>query len=352
MTKYSVVEINKMAVQMLMKAGASHADAETVSSHLIRADMEGYPSHGILRLPTYVQELISESISPKSPPEIQVNGPFISVDGNWGFGQVVAEKVTEIVIKTCEEYGLAVATVKNCHHIGRLYHYTEKLALNNLIGIMCVNGHGSGARVAAWNGRMPLLSTNPLSISLPTRHSPIVLDMSTSVVAEGKVRSSYNDNKEVPLGWIIDPMGNFTTNPSFLYENTPPGSLQPLGAIAGYKGFGLGLIVDILSGAITGANTTQPFGTKTRHGNGIFLVGISINKLVNIENYFSEVDAFLERIRQNAQMIDGSIVIIPGERSRKNLDENRVREINLSNSVITKLSVCCKKLDLPFFSEN
>ena len=191
-----------------------------------------------------------------------------------------------------------------------------------MICLLTVNDHGGGACVAPFGGIEPRLSTNPLACAIPVGgQEPILLDMSTSVVASGKVRLKQRRNQPVPAGWIIDAEGAPTTNVEAFYAN-PPGALLPFGGIAAQKGFGLGLLVDILSGALSGAGCTH--AGESRPGNGMFVSAINIASFIDPGAFYQEVDRFIEYVKSAKQSPNVEEILVPGERgSRKRRKGNR-----------------------------
>ena len=198
------------------------------------------------------------------------------LDGHWGFGQVVMNQAVEMGLERAGNCGVAAITVKNSNHIGRLGSYVERVAEANMIGLLCANSHGGGASVAPWGGIAGRLGTNPLAGGWPDGEGgALVLDITTSVVAEGKVRVKRNRGEPVPEGWIIDAAGQPSTDPADFYDE-PRGSLLPFGGVMGHKGYGLGVVVELLGGALSGAGCAR--GRKARIGNGCFLLVIDIGR--------------------------------------------------------------------------
>ena len=181
-------------------------------------------------------------------------------------------QAVEMGLERAGNCGVAAITVKNANHIGRLGSYVEHIAEANMIGLLCANSHGAGAGVAPWGGIAGRLGTNPLAGGWPDGEGgALVLDITTSVVAEGKVRVKRNRGEPVPAGWIIDAAGRPSTDPADFYDE-PRGSLLPFGGLMGYKGYGLGVVVELLGGALSGAGCAR--GRKARIGNGCFLLVI------------------------------------------------------------------------------
>ena len=177
-------------------------------------------------------------------------GIFVG-DAHWGFGQTQAQRLTRRLIDMARATGLAVGTLVHSCHVGRLGEYCEMAADAGLVSMMMVNTHGHARRVAPPGGKAPRLGTNPLAIGVPAPGGPLILDFGTSATAEGKVRVKRIAGQTCPDGWLLDSEGRPTNDPNTLYGN-PPGTILPMGGDQAYKGFGLGLMVEIFAGALSG----------------------------------------------------------------------------------------------------
>ena len=242
-------QLHKLSFEIFRALGAPSRNADLVAKLLIKANLAGHDSHGILRIPSYVDNIRKKALDPKAGIRvIRDNGATMLVDGRWGFGQVAAWRTMEKTVVNARRSGTCISALFNCNHIGRLADYSAIPLKRSMIGFTICNG---AARVAPFNGAERMLNPGPLSVAIPSSEAgPFVLDISTSVVAEGKLLVRRKRHEGVPEGWIIDGDGRPTTNVEDYFSG---GALLPLGGTVGYKGFGLGLIVDILGGALTGS---------------------------------------------------------------------------------------------------
>ncbi|HEU4751586.1 MAG TPA: Ldh family oxidoreductase, partial [Armatimonadota bacterium] len=232
------------------------------------------------------------------------------LDGGWNFGAVVARRALDLGLRKAREYGTATISVRNSNHLGRLGEYTLAAAQQGMLCILTVNNHGRGNAVAPFGGSDGRLATNPIAFACPGPERPIVVDITTSVVAEGKVRVLRNAGKQAPEGWLIDNQGRPTTDPNDLYTH-PRGALLPFGGPVGHKGFALAVMVDILSGALSGAGCSQ--SSTCRLGNAMFFQVIDIEKFVPLEEFVQQI-AILERhIRSSPPAPGFSEILMPGE---------------------------------------
>lgn len=264
--------LSKFAGALFVAAGVPLDDAEVVSAHLVDANLCGHDSHGVMRVPQYLGFLKDGKFRANVPLDILNETPaVVAADANWGLGQVQAHRLLAKLIEKANVVGVASGTLRNSGHVGRLGEYAEHAAAKGLALIACVNSHGAGRRVAPPGGREGRISTNPICLGVPTDGEPVVLDFGTSVAAEGKVRVHYQKKETVPTGWLLDANGQPTTNPAVLYEE-PRGTLLPFGGSQAYKGFGLGLLIDLFAGGLSGGSCSHPDAPLAGIGNALVFI--------------------------------------------------------------------------------
>jgi uncharacterized oxidoreductase len=301
-----------------MAAGSPQEEAETVTRLLVEANMVGHDSHGVIRIPQYLTSINNGDVQVGARVEVvQETAVALVLDGHWGFGQVIAERAVRMGVGKAKAAGLAAVTIRNSNHIGRLGSYVEDIARQGLIGLLFANAHGAAPSVVPWGGRHGRLATNPLAAGIPrSSGEPIVLDMTTSIVAEGKVRVKRNRGEPVPEGWIVDPEGEPTTDAKAFY-GPPRGSILPFGGSAGYKGYGLSVAVDLLAGALSGAGCT---GTSTQIGNAVLMLILDVAAFVPAEDFDREVEEFSGWVKSSPPAAGFEEILFPGD------IENRERE--------------------------
>jgi hydroxycarboxylate dehydrogenase B len=317
------------ATRLFTAIGVPEADALIVAHNLIGANLRGHDSHGVLRIPQYLDFLRNGDYRVGVDLKVENESPgVIVVDGQWGLGQVQAHRLLDHVIPKARELGLAAGTGRNIGHIGRLGEYAERAATEGLILIATVNNNGAGQRVAPPGGLEPRLGTNPLCVAVPTDAYPIVLDFGTSVAAEGKVRVHYfNDKKPVPEGWLLDAEGQPTTNPSVLYE-APLGSILPMGGTQAYKGFGLGLVLDMFSGGLTGGKSSHPGATGAK-GNNVVFLALDPQRFVGLEALITQSSGLAEYVRATPRAEGVAAILLPGDPERMMLEYRSIEGIPL-----------------------
>lgn len=305
-------QLETITSNIFQGAGLPAAEAATVAVSLVKSNLMGHDSHGIIRIPEYCRNLKEGVVKPGQQTRIEreTDGSAV-LDGGWGFGQVICRRAMELALEKASSRTIAAVTIRQCAHIGRLGEYAEMAAEKNMIGIVMCNDHGSSPAVAPFGGIDPRMATNPIAIGFPTGGDhPIVIDMATSVVAFGKIHVQLNRDEAMPDGWALDSEGNPTTDPKAVY-GPPRGAILPFGGIAGHKGFGLSIAVDLLSGALGGSGCTR--ADAEREGNGVFLMALDIGAFISQDEFKAEADRFIEYLKSSRLMPGFDEILIPGE---------------------------------------
>lgn len=226
--RFSKDELYRFAVEAFVRVGVPREDAEVVADHLVTANLRGVDSHGVIRVPYYVDGVEKGLISPVTKLTTVKEGPFYALlDGGNGFCIVAAYRATMIAIEKAKNVSLGFVGVKNLGHAGMLAYYTKMIAREGMIGFACANGP---ARVAPWGGAEAVFGTNPISYAFPLEGAePIVFDAATSAIASFKIRLAAMRSEKIPEGVALDKDGGPTTDP----EKALQGVLLPFG---GYKG--------------------------------------------------------------------------------------------------------------------
>jgi uncharacterized oxidoreductase len=303
--------------------GCPEGEATVIADALAKANLTGHDSHGIIRVEQYARMVKNGDIVPGAPTTVVKEAPCTAVvDGGWNFGPVVARRAVELAICKAREFGTGTVSVRNSNHLGRLGEYTLMAADSGMACIATVNNHGRGTLVAPFGGSDGRLATNPISFACPGPERPVLVDITTSVVAEGKVRIMRNAGKTLPEGWLINNKGEPSTDPNDLYT-TPRGAILPFGGAVGHKGFALGMMVDILSGALSGAGCSQ--SETARLGNAMFFNVIDIEKFVTREEFLEHVTVLQRHVRASPPAPGVREILMPGEPEFRE-EERRRRE--------------------------
>ena len=309
-------QLQSFASLLLEAGGALPEEAAIIGRSLVDANMRGYDSHGVMRIPYYIQAIKDGEAVPGEQLTVLDEGPSrVVADANWGFGQVQAVRLLRMLASKAHESGQAIGTMTHSGHIGRLGEYCEMAAADSLISMLMVNSHGGAVRVAPPGGKVPRLSTNPLAIGVPHRDEPLILDFSTSATAEGKVRVKKIAGQTCPDGWLLDSEGRPTCDPNALYAN-PPGSILPMGGSQAYKGFGLGLMVEVLTGALSGGVCARPV-PYPKKGNCVYMMLIDPARYGGAAHFQAEVEQLVDYIKSCPRVDGCEEILLPGDPERR-----------------------------------
>jgi uncharacterized oxidoreductase len=336
----------RFSTQLLAAGGVRHDEAELVGRSLVEANLRGHDSHGVVRIAQYLDQLSKNEVITGAPFEVLRSSPsLVAADGHWGFGRVQAGRLTEQLIEKAKHHGVAVGTLIRSSHIGRLGEYCEIAAAAGLVSMIMVNTHGVARRVAPPGGKSPRLGTNPIAIGVPTNDDPLVLDFGTSATAEGKVRVKKIAGQECPPGWLLDSEGRPTTDPNALYGN-PPGTILPMGGDQAYKGFGLGLMVEIFAGALSGGVCAreQPIN---QNGNCVYMQFTDPEHLGGLDHFRQEIGCLVRFVRDCPRIAGCSEILLPGDPERRMLAKRSQEGVAFDEGNWTQLIKLAERLGVP-----
>jgi uncharacterized oxidoreductase len=340
--------LSEFAGNLLAAAGVPRGEAELVANSLVGANLRGHDSHGVMRIPQYVGFIERGQYRHGVALRVEQETPALVVcDGQWGLGQVQAHRLLDLVLPKARALGVGVGAARDCGHIGRVGEYAERAAKEGCLLLATVNNCGASERVAPPGGIEPRLSTNPFCAGVPTAdpQAPVLVDFGTSVVAEGKVRGYYISRCPVPEGWLLDHQGQPTTNPAVLYE-PPLGTILPLGAAQSYKGFGLGLILDLWAGGLSGGRCST-LGAGSVPGNNVFFLALDPAHCAGRDHLVEQATRLAESIRATPQASAGEPILIPGDPERLTLQQRTAQGIPLDENHWAKLSELASRLGVP-----
>ena len=343
MPTLSAAVLTEFVTSIFRASGVPDGESQLVAVSLVGSNLRGHDSHGVMRVAQYVGFVENGDYKTGVDLVVEQETPALVVcDGQWGFGQVQAHRLLEAILPKAKALGVAVGTARNVGHIGRLGEYAEVAAGQGLVLIATVNNCGAGQRVAPPGGIEPRLGTNPLCATVPTDGDPVVLDFGTSVVAEGKVRVYNINRKPVPEGWLLDPQGKPTTDPSVLY-NAPFGSILPMGGAQAYKGFGLALVLDMLAGGLTGGRAAHP-GAPSARGNNVVFIALDPARFAGRDALTRESTQLVEYVRGTPRAPGVDVITLPGDPERRTLAQRSRAGIPLEDAHWAKLVELAVKL--------
>ena len=343
--------------KIFLAIGCPDEDAELASKILISADLRGIDSHGIARLAGYIRLFDNGRLNPKPRVKIIHETPSTGVlDGDAGLGLVVAPKAMQIAIEKAEKVGSGWISVQNSNHFG-IAGYHASLALgHDMIGWAMTH---AAPLVTPTFSKEKLLGTNPIAVAIPAKTEPAFLaDFASTAVAYGKLEILQRKNQPAPLGWVQDKNGNASDDANAIKNG---GALLPLGTDrehGSHKGYGLGAIVDILSGVLSGANFgpwVPPFATagfmtageQVGVGTGHFLGAMRIDGFRPADDFKNDMDKWIKRFR-GAEAIEGQKVIIPGDPERETEAQRLQNGIDVIGPVVDSLAQLGERFAIPF----
>jgi hydroxycarboxylate dehydrogenase B len=299
-------EAFQLGSRLLIAYGASPAGASVVAVHLVESSLCGLHSHGVMRLPQYIEEIGTGEIEPQAEPTVvESHGGRILVEGNRCFGQVAGAFAVDAALAAAAMHGVSLVTVRGAGHAGRIGAYTEAIAARGFLGVAFCSGPRPGHRVAPFGGREGRLATNPISYAFPTTGPAVVADFATSTTTEGMIRSLRNLGVPAPAGTLRDADGNPTLDPNVLYSD-PPGSIQPLGGDEfGHKGTALGIFTEVMATLLAGDDLTD----GRRIGNNLALIAVQLDAA-----FPKLADQLADYVRSAAPLAPERPVMMPGDR--------------------------------------
>jgi L-2-hydroxycarboxylate dehydrogenase (NAD+) len=328
------------------RLGLDAADAVTAASVLVQADLLGVDSHGVsnyIQL-LYVPGLRAGTIDPRPRIETVAETPISAlVDGGRGLGLVVGSRAMEIAIEKARTAGVGLVAVRNSRHYGAAGIYARRALEHHMIGLSLTN---SDQLVVPTFGRESRIGTNPIGVAVPAaKEAPFVLDMATSTVPLGRIMLARRSGLELPVGWAADEQGVPTTDPETAFRAL---RLLPLGGTfeqGSHKGYGLGVVVDILSGLLSGAGVAvgQGLGGQVGH----FFGALRVDVLRPVEAFEAAMDEYLCALRSTPPAPGHDRVLYAGLLEHETEVERRRDGIPLHREVVAYLDRLAEELGLP-----
>lgn len=356
---YTLPQLLLFVERIFIQTGFSKENAALSARLLTNADLRGVDSHGVARLRGYVRLAQVGRLNPNPTftwHQKLATSAALNADQSIGF--LSAHAAMSKAIEMAENVGIGMVSVSNSNHFGIAGQYSLMAAEKGMIGLTMTN---ASPLVAPTNSIDKMLGTNPIAVAVPAGiNRPFVLDMATTTAANGKLEILQRKNLEAPLGWIQTQEGADTQN---AHELKDGGALRPLGSftdMGSHKGYGLGAMVDIFSGVLSGANFgpwVPPFvaflplaAQSVGQGIGHFLGAIRVDGFMDQAEFESRMDVWMEAFRK-ANPVGDSEVLVPGDPEWKLEDERREKGIPLLPSVVEDLNSLAKECQVPLFTE-
>lgn len=320
------------AARVFAAAGCATDEARTVARSLVQSNLYGHDSHGVGLVPMYMENVRAGTVKPGMQARIvNDHGAMLTIDGQRGWGQVVARQAMAHAIERANAHGCAVVGLHNAHHIARIGEWAEQCAAAGLTSVHFVNVL-SPPMVAPWGGSEPRLVTNPFCVGVPHAPHPFVLDYATSAIAVGKVKVALARGEPVPQGSLIDAQGAPTTDPAALFESVQ-GALLPF---AQHKGYALAVMCELLGGMLSGGDVQKDAQRPNTINNMLSLV-FAGDRLCDPARQ-REQSAALENWVKSARRSDpAQPILFPGEPERNTETKRRSGGIPIALATVDAL---------------
>ncbi len=337
-------ELTRFVSNLAEKSGVSHDDAVILAESLVDANLNGIDTHGVSRLPIYLKRISLGLINPNARMRFEKRLPAVGVlDADNGLGQVAGVKAAHEVLKLAKEFGAGVAGVIHSQHFGAAGYYCSIVARQGFIGMAFTNAEPA---LPAWGSYEAYFGTNPIAIAVPSgTHVPIVIDTSTSIVARGKIVAAARAGTPIPSDWALDPDGNPTTDA----QKALDGSVLTM---AGPKGYALAMMVDILSGVLTGGGFGKGVNSmykdlEHRADAGHMLIAINVDAFMPKVEFLNRVQAMVKDLKSTKKRPGVEEIYIPGERKELTRQKRMKDGIPLDSSVVNELASLAYQLNVP-----
>ena len=335
-----------LAEAVFVAAGSSAEEARKVAHRLVEANMAGHDSHGVGMIPAYVDSVLAGRLKPNQEPRIlRDNGAVLVIDGQVGYGQVIAERAMRLGIEKARQLGIAAVALRNSHHIGRVGAWGEMCAAAGFVSMHWVNAFARAPLVAPYGGADARFTTDPYCTAIPATASnpPIILDMATSKIAMGKVRVARNTGTQVPPDALIDAHGNPTRDPEVMYQD-PPGALMSMGL---YKGYGLAVICEMLAGALGGGGAfSMARIDENTIINNMLTVILDPELFGEIDRFHDEIDRFTAHVKASPVAPWAEEVMVPGDPERRMRAEREREGVPLDDTTWREIVAAAGRIGL------
>jgi hydroxycarboxylate dehydrogenase B len=315
-------QLKNFAESLLSTGGMPPDDAKLVAKLLVKADLRGYPGHGVTRVAPYLRWIKDGTINLRERPHIVRDGKISAViEGNHYIGQAAACMAIELAIKKAKEHGAGIVTLRHASHTGRLADYMEMAVDAGLIAMGAISV-GSGT-TTLYGGMERIIGTHPVAFGIPARNGRhIILDFATASMSMGEIQKRVAKREKIPDGVMLDGHGNPTNDFKDLH-GPPRGVFLPFG---GYKGSGVALVTEILGGLLSGNGLAKNWWDKGGHGvNGVFFQAIAVEEFQPLDEFLDRVDELIAFVKSRKTAPGFKEILLPGEQGRRN-EERQMRD--------------------------
>lgn len=333
----------RLTAQLAEAAGMPSGDARIFADALVDADLHGVSTHGLSRLNIYLKRIELGLINPRAELRIdRQKSCVLALDAGNGVGQVQAVKALDLLLPRTRENGIAAATIRNSQHFGAVSYYCNRAAAEGFIMLATTNCEPAMSPTGGWDA---FFGTNPIAASFPTgKGFPIKIDLSTSAIARGNIIAAAKKNEPIPLGWALDPNGNPTTD-------AQQALLGTVLTMAGHKGYALALMVELLSGVLSGAAIGPEIGSMYKNLDrkqdvGHFFCLLDIDAFIDRGEFIRRIDSTIDKLKAGRKTAGVSEILVPGERSMRIARENERVGVPVGAETWKEIESWCVKFNI------
>jgi hydroxycarboxylate dehydrogenase B len=331
-------ELARISSSIFSAYGVPEKQADIVGKSLAKANLLGHDSHGVIRIPQYITWLETGDVQPEAKIDIVKDiGSVVLIRGNFGFGQVIGRWAMEIAIARAKETGFVLMGLNRSGHLGRIGEYPEMAVEEGLLSLHFVNTHGGGKIVAPYGGTERRMSANPFAAGIPIPgRVPVIIDISTSAIAGGKVHVAHNRGENVPEGCLLDQNGRPTVDPTDFVAGK--GALLNFG---GHKGYAIGLLCDVLAGAFCDASCSHP--ETNRVANAMFSIVAKPGLLRDEDGFHQEVSRYIDYLKTSPLREGFDEILYPGEPEARTVERRTSEGISVDDTTWSEIVSVARK---------
>jgi LDH2 family malate/lactate/ureidoglycolate dehydrogenase len=345
-------DLHEFAKRVFVRVGMPEQDAIAEADTLMWANLRGVDSHGVVRIPWYVENIHNGVMNPTPDIRVTVETPAIAlIEADRALGPVVTNRAADMAVEKARGVGVGWILIRNHTHQGTMGQYVQRIANHDMVGLIFVC---SRPNTAPFGARAAGVSNNPVGLSAPAaRHHHLILDMATSLVAMGKVLIARERGESIPVGWGLDEHGNPAVDPRELATLLPVGGPKGSGMSLLFECMGSlmasnPMVLPVLSGELSEAKTTRHVGRMARHNQNSVVAAIDIGRFVNVEEYKEQVDLLIDRLKELPRAEGFNEILMPGEREELCYAERKAAGIPIPARTLSSLRKVAEDLGVEF----
>lgn len=331
---FEAADVQRFTHDILVGNGVATEQAKIIAICLVAADLRGIDTHGVNRIPSYMERIRQGVLDARAIPTLTQITPVVAqIDGHNGFGFLAASMGIDSAVEMAKTFGIGMVSIKHSNHFGMSAWICQRAIEQDMMSLVFTN---SSPALPVWGGKSKLLGVSPIACGAPSGNTkPFILDMAPSVAARGKIYKAKRRGEKIPSDWALDADGNATDDPGSALE----GVMLPMG---GPKGSGLAIMMDVFSGVLSGSafagHVTGPYDPSKPADVGHFIVAIKPDLFFSIEEFKERMDYLYRRVVESERRPDVDRIYFPGEIEQLTQDERRVNGIPYTTGEVETLN--------------